>query len=95
MAVAQKLAGEGYRVAGTTTSEGSATIAEALGDGNLGVVMDVRSEDSYSGLAVVEEALGTPTIVVIVPGSPRTTSCCAGAEQWSSVMDTNTNGLYE
>jgi len=96
-AIAQKLAGEGYRVAGTATSEGgSATIAEALGDGHLGVVMDVRSEDSVTAaLAVVEEALGTPVVVVNNAGITQDNLMLRmSAEQWSSVMDTNTNGLY-
>ena len=58
--------------------------------------MDVRSEDSVTAaLAVVEEALGTPVVVVNNAGITQDNLMLRmSAEQWSSVMDTNTNGLY-
>lgn len=96
-AIAARLAGAGYRVAGTATSEsGAAAIGERLGDRGAGFVLDVGSDTSVdAALKQVAEQLGTPLILVNNAGITRDNLLLRmKPEEWQDVMNTNLSGLY-
>ena len=86
-----------YFVVGTATSEaGAANISQALGDRGTGMVLRVDDDDS---VAALYEALGQqnrmPLVVVNNAGVTSDNLLMRmKAEEWTSVIDTNLNGLY-
>jgi 3-oxoacyl-[acyl-carrier protein] reductase len=94
------LAEMGATVVGTATSDkGTKTIEEALkhkGYKGGAVVMDVRDDDSVAkALSAVEEAYGSPAIVVNNAGiTADNLFLRMKLEEWQSVIDANLTALY-
>ena len=65
-AIAAELAGAGWFVVGTATSEkGAAVISEALGEQGAGVVLNVADDDSVAeGLKALSAEYGPPLVLV-------------------------------
>lgn len=96
-AIAQRLAGLGYQVAGTATSEaGASKVAQQLGTGHLGLELQLSDTASVeAAIAQVVEQLGTPTILVNNAGITRDNLLLRmGNNEWDEVIDTNVNGLF-
>jgi 3-oxoacyl-[acyl-carrier protein] reductase len=96
-AIAERLAADGFQVAGTATTEaGAAAIGEALGERGRGVVM--RLEDEASVQAVYDQLegdCGAPLVVVNNAGITRDNLLLRmKAEDWDAVVHTNLGGLY-
>jgi NAD(P)-dependent dehydrogenase (short-subunit alcohol dehydrogenase family) len=96
-AIARTLAKNGARVAVTSRDADNAKrVAASIGDGHLGLSLDVRSSSSVDRAAtVVAETLGEPTLLVnnagvnhIGPGESFTD------EAWDTVIDVNLTGVY-
>lgn len=95
--IARALAHAGARVAVTSrNADAAADVAAALGEGHLGLAMDVRSSAGVDGAAAaIERALGRPTILVNNAG----VNVIARAESfadadWDAVVDVNLTGVY-
>lgn len=96
-AIAELLAGQGYRVAGTaTTSSGAANISTYLGDQGAGFVLDVCDADSVSATyQSIVETLGVPTVLVNNAAITQDNLFLRmKPEQWNAVIDTNLNSVY-
>jgi NAD(P)-dependent dehydrogenase (short-subunit alcohol dehydrogenase family) len=96
-AIARGLAAAGARVALTSRdAAASAAVAASLGDGHLGLAMDVRSRASVDeAAAVIAARLGTPTILVNNAGVNRIgASELLTDEDWELVIDTDLTGVY-
>lgn len=99
-AILMALAGQGAAVAGTATTEaGAAAIREALaeaGHRGLGLVLDVADPASVdAALSRVEEALGSPTILVNNAGITRDSLLMRMRDvDWQTVIDTNLGSVY-
>ncbi len=99
-AIATTLAGRGYCVAGTATTESgaekiSAWLAE-LGNSGSGFRLDVCDRDSVdSAIAAIRERHGVPGVLVNNAGITRDNIMLRMKdEEWDSVIDTNLNALY-
>jgi 3-oxoacyl-[acyl-carrier protein] reductase len=97
-AIAEVLAQDGWRVAGTATS---AAGAEAIGErlaatGGMGLVMDVADGASVdAGLAQVRAQLGEPLLLVNNAGITRDNIMLRMKdEEWDTVINTNLNSIY-
>ena len=87
----------GARVALTSRdAAASAAVAASLGDGHLGLAMDVRSTGAVdAAAATIAETLGTPTILVNNAGVNRIgASELLTDEDWELVIDTDLTGVY-
>ena len=96
-AIADALVAAGHRVAGTaTTPAGAQAIAERLGDGGAGFVVDVADDASVEALlAEVDESFGAPLVVVNNAGVTRDNLLLRmKPEEWDAVIETNVGGLY-
>lgn len=99
LAVAQRLAASGARVAVWDINEAAAASAAAsLGaTGHCGLKVDVASEASVNAAtASTVAALGRIDILVCSAGitGPNTTTWEYGVEDWKRVMDINVNGVF-
>ncbi len=95
-AIADRLAEEAF-VVGTATSEaGAEAISERLGERGIGVVMRVDDDASVeAAFAVLTDADQSPHILVNNAGITKDNLLMRmKAEEWTSVVDTNLNGLY-
>lgn len=95
-AIAHALAAE-YFVVGTATSEGGAgNISQALGENGTGMVLRVDDDDSVAALyEVLGEQNRMPLVVVNNAGVTSDNLLMRmKVEEWTSVIDTNLNGLY-
>ncbi|MEM8767467.1 MAG: 3-oxoacyl-ACP reductase FabG [Pseudomonadota bacterium] len=95
-AIADRLANDSY-VVGTATSEaGAMAIDERLADRGMGLVMRVDDDASVeAALAALAEADRAPQILVNNAGITKDNLLMRmKAEEWTSVVDTNLNGLY-
>ena len=96
-AIAQRLAEQGFYVAGTATTEGgAASVSEALGESGRGLVMRVEDEASvtaaYRGL---EESCGMPLVIVNNAGVNRDNLLLRmKADEFDAVVHTNLGGLF-
>ena len=87
----------GYRVIGTSTNSGGVQlIDQALGSGGKGIEMRIDNDESvvqaFSKLEELEEA---PCILINNAGMTADNLIMRmSSEEWSSVIDTNVNGLY-
>ena len=96
-AIADALVAAGHRVAGTaTTPAGAQAIAERLGDGGAGFVVNVADDASVEALlAEVDESFGAPLVVVNNAGVTRDNLLLRmKPEEWDTVVQTNVGGLY-
>lgn len=96
-AIAERLAGAGFFVAGTATSDaGAEQITEALADTGRGVVMRLEDEASVAAAyQVLESSCGMPAVIVNNAGVTRDNLLARmKAEDWESVVQTNLGGLY-
>ena len=96
-AIAERLAADGFRVAGTaTTDEGARGIEDALGDAGIGVVL--RLEDEASVTAAIDDVqsrCGAPAVLVNNAGITRDNLLVRmSPEQWGDVLAANLTGLY-
>lgn len=99
-AIAAMLAGQGFIVGGTATTEaGAAGITEALaaqGNAGGGVVMDVSDSESVTrAMAEVQERFGAPLVLVNNAGITRDNIMLRMKEdEWDAVINTNLNALF-
>lgn len=99
-AIATALAGRGYCVAGTATTESGAekitAYLQELGHTGSGVQLDVCDRDSVdSAIATVRERHGAPAVLVNNAGITRDNIMLRMKDdEWDSVIDTNLNALY-
>ena len=96
-AVARALAEAGAQVAVTSRDPvATAAVAASLGEGHLGIAMDVRSTSSVDAAAVaIGERLGTPTILVNNAGVNRIGAAeLLSDDDWELVIDVDLTGVY-
>jgi NAD(P)-dependent dehydrogenase (short-subunit alcohol dehydrogenase family) len=96
-AIAETLAGAGARVAATHHDpQVCAGVAEALGEGHAGVVLDVTSRPSIEAAAEeIAAALGEPTVLVNNAGVNRIAPAeTLSEEDWRYVLDVNLTGTF-
>lgn len=96
-AIAERLAADGFRVAGTaTTDEGAQSVEDALGGKGIGVVL--RLEDEASVAAAIDDVqsrCGAPAVLVNNAGITRDNLLVRmSPEQWGEVLAANLTGLY-
>lgn len=96
-AVARALANAGARVAVTSRDPvATAAVAASLGEGHLGLALDVRSTASVDAAAAeIVSQLGTPTILVNNAGVNRLgPSESYPDDDWDLVLDVNLTGVF-
>ncbi len=97
-AIAERLADEGWRVAGTaTTPDGAAAINERLApNGGVGLVLNVADDDSVKeAMAQLKEKLGAPVLLVNNAAITRDNLMLRmKPEQWQEVINTNLTSAY-
>ena len=96
-AVARALAEAGASVAVTSRDPvATAAVAGSLGDGHLGLAMDVRSTASVDeAAATIAERLGTPSILVNNAGVNRIGAAeLFTDDDWALVLDVDLTGVY-
>jgi 3-oxoacyl-[acyl-carrier protein] reductase len=97
-AIAERLRAEGYRVAGTATSDkGAEAIDGWLGDGGIGVRLDVTDPKSIVAcLAAIEDRFGgLPDILINNAGITRDNLLMRmKEEEWQSILDTNLTSVF-
>jgi 3-oxoacyl-[acyl-carrier protein] reductase len=96
-AIAEKLAADGFVVAGTaTTAAGAQSISTYLGASGRGWALDVTDHEAVAAvLADVTEQLGAPLVLVNNAGVTRDDILMRmKAEAWDTVIDTNLTALY-
>ena len=96
-AIAERLAADGFRVAGSATSEeGARGIEDALDGAGIGVVL--RLEDEASVTAAIDDVqsrCGAPAVLVNNAGITRDNLLVRmSPEQWGDVLAANLTGLY-
>ena len=95
--IAQFLKNLGYRVIGTSTNSGGVqVIDQALGSGGKGIEMRIDNDESVAqAFSKMEELEEFPCILINNAGITADNLIMRmSSEEWSSVMDTNVNGLY-
>ena len=87
----------GYRVIGTSTNSGGVQlIDQALGPGGKGIEMRIDNDESVAqAFSKLEELEEYPCILINNAGMTADNLIMRmSSEEWSSVIDTNVNGLY-
>ena len=87
----------GYRVIGTSTNSGGVQlIDQALGPGGKGIEMRIDNDESVTqAFSKLEELEESPCILINNAGMTADNLIMRmSSEEWSSVIDTNVNGLY-
>ena len=87
----------GYRVIGTSTNSGGVQlIDQALGPGGKGIEMRIDNDESVvQAFSKLEELEESPCILINNAGMTADNLIMRmSSEEWSSVIDTNVNGLY-
>ena len=87
----------GYRVIGTSTNSGGVQlIDQALGSGGKGIEMRIENDESvFQAFSKLEELEESPCILINNAGMTADNLIMRmSSEEWSSVIDTNVNGLY-
>ena len=96
-AIAERLAADGFRVAGSaTTEEGARGIEDALGGAGIGVVLRLEDEGSVAAaIDDVQSRCGAPALLVNNAGITRDNLLVRmSPEQWGDVLAANLTGLY-
>ncbi len=96
-AIAERLAADGYHVAGTaTTEEGAESIAQALGGAGRGLVMRVDDAASVdAAFDLLQGDCGLPLVVVNNAGITRDNLLLRmKPEEWDAVVQTNLGALF-
>lgn len=96
-AIADALVEEGYRVAGTATTEaGAEAIRARLGAHGAGFVLDISDDASVEAAhAAIVAELGDPLVLVNNAGVTRDNLLLRmKPEEWDTVVQTNVGGLY-
>lgn len=87
----------GYRVIGTSTNSGGVQlIDQVLGPGGKGIEMRIDNDESVvQAFSKLEELEESPCILINNAGMTADNLIMRmSSEEWSSVIDTNVNGLY-
>ena len=87
----------GYRVIGTSTNSGGVQlIDQVLGPGGKGIEMRIDNDESVAqAFSKLEELEESPCILINNAGMTADNLIMRmSSEEWSSVIDTNVNGLY-
>ena len=95
--IARFLRNLGYRVIGTSTNSGGVQlIDQALGPGGKGIEMRIDNDESVvQAFSKLEELEESPCILINNAGMTADNLIMRmSSEEWSSVIDTNVNGLY-
>ena len=95
--IAQFLRNLDYRVIGTSTNSGGVQlIDQALGSGGKGIEMRIDNDESVvQAFSKLEELEESPCILINNAGMTADNLIMRmSSEEWSSVIDTNVNGLY-
>ena len=99
-AIAQSLAGDGYTVVGTATSDGGAQrISDYLqesGNPGCGMNLNVADQDSVTTVVkAISDQFGAPLVLVNNAGITRDNLLMRmKPEEWNDVIDTNLSALY-
>ena len=91
------LKNSGYRVIGTSRNAGGVQlIDQALGSGGKGIEMQIDNDESVAqAFLKMEELEESPGILINNAGITADNLIMRmSSEEWSSVIDTNVNGLY-
>ena len=95
--IARFLKDLGYRVIGTSTNLGGVQLIDrALGSGGKGIEMQIDNDESVAqAFLKMEELEESPGILINNAGITADNLIMRmSREEWSSVIDTNVNGLY-
>ncbi len=96
-AIATRLAGEGYVVVGTaTTDNGAAAISDYLGENGEGMKLDVSSSESVDTVvAAIADRYGAPTVLVNNAGITRDNLLMRmKPEEWDAMINTNLTSIF-
>ena len=96
-AIAERLAADGFRVAGTATSEaGAAAVSDALGERGRGILMRLEDDASiHAAFQALEDTCGPPLVIVNNAGVTRDNLLLRmKPDEWDTVIQANLTGLY-
>jgi 3-oxoacyl-[acyl-carrier protein] reductase len=96
-AIAEKLAGDGFFVVGTATTEnGAEAISAYLGENGKGLRLDVADADSIAEvIKTVNDEFGTPTVLVNNAGITRDNLLMRMKdEEWDAIINTNLASVF-
>lgn len=96
-AIAARLAGEGYFVIGTaTTDNGAAAISDYLGANGAGMKLDVSSSESVQEVVkAINDRYGAPTVLVNNAGITRDNLLMRMKdEEWDTIINTNLTSIF-
>ena len=96
-AIADHLAGSGFRVIGTATSQaGADAISARLGEGGRGVVLNVTDTDQIA--AMVADVTANDGVVHVLVNNAGVTRdgllLRMKSEDWDTIIDTNLSAVY-
>jgi len=96
-AIAERLAGDGFFVVGTATTEnGAEAISAYLGENGKGLRLDVADADSIAGvIKTVNDEFGVPTVLVNNAGITRDNLLMRMKdEEWDTIINTNLASVF-
>ncbi|WP_031431491.1 3-oxoacyl-ACP reductase FabG [Methylomicrobium agile] len=96
-AIAERLAGDGFFVVGTaTTDNGAKAISAYLGENGKGLRLDVANADSVAeAIKTVNDAFGAPTVLVNNAGITRDNLLMRMKdEEWDAIINTNLASVF-
>ncbi|MGJ0486747.1 MAG: 3-oxoacyl-ACP reductase FabG [Methylomicrobium sp.] len=96
-AIAERLAGDGFFVVGTATTEnGAEAISAYLGENGKGLRLDVASTESIAEvIKTVNDEFGTPTVLVNNAGITRDNLLMRMKdEEWDAIISTNLASVF-
>jgi 3-oxoacyl-[acyl-carrier protein] reductase len=96
-AIAERLAGDGFSVVGTaTTDNGAQAISAYLGENGKGLKLDVADAESVAEVTkIVNDEFGTPAVLVNNAGITRDNLLMRMKDdEWDSIISTNLTSVY-
>ncbi len=96
-AIAERLAGDGFFVVGTaTTDNGAQAISAYLGENGKGLKLDVADAESVAEVTkTVNDEFGTPVVLINNAGITRDNLLMRMKdEEWDSIISTNLTSVY-
>jgi len=96
-AIAERLAGDGFFVVGTaTTDNGAQAISAYLGENGKGLKLDVADAESVAEVTkIVNDEFGTPAVLVNNAGITRDNLLMRMKDdEWDSIISTNLTSVY-